>query len=87
MRLLLNAGADINKSSPTWRLTPLHVAARNGFPEIVDFLLENGADPAIRDKENNATPFEYAKHEERHGKADYPADAVFKVFAQHGVRE
>lgn len=41
--------------------TPLHHAARLGHTEIVKALVEGGADPALRDKVNGATPLDFAK--------------------------
>ena len=35
-----------------WGSTPLHYAFINDLPENVDILLEAGADPTIRDKDN-----------------------------------
>ncbi len=42
--------------------TPLHVAARNGNKELVQILLDNGADPTVRDV-NSETPADCARQE------------------------
>ncbi len=44
-RLLLTHGADIDAIDDEYRSTPLGVAARNGRLEMVNCLLEQGADP------------------------------------------
>ena len=43
---LLGHGADINELDERGR-TPLHIACSKDFPEMLDLLFENGADPAI----------------------------------------
>ena len=44
-RLLLDHGADINTIDEEYRSTPLGCAARRGQKEMVELLLERGADP------------------------------------------
>lgn len=46
---LIEAGADVNASTPLGR-TPLHVAASQGHGHIVDLLLEKGADIDAEDE-------------------------------------
>ena len=43
-RLLLAAGANVNDAD-AWGVSALVLAAHSGYRELVDFLLENGADP------------------------------------------
>jgi len=43
-RLLVEAGADVNDQD-AWGVSVLVLAAHSGFRDLVDFLLENGADP------------------------------------------
>lgn len=69
VELLLQLGFDVNALSRSdvprldrqWE-TALHVAASNGNLELARLLLDNGADPMIRDKRFDATPREWAEH-------------------------
>jgi ankyrin repeat protein len=69
VELLLQLGFDVNALSRSdvprldrqWE-TALHVAASNGNLELARLLLDNGADPTIRDKRFDATPREWAEH-------------------------
>jgi len=45
---LLDGGADINRTSPD-QTTPLMMAAGYGYTDIVELLLERGADPRVAD--------------------------------------
>ncbi|KAG7278562.1 hypothetical protein CRUP_033430 [Coryphaenoides rupestris] len=49
-RLLLSRGAGPRVADPSTGSTPLHDAARAGFPDTVRALLESSADPAARDR-------------------------------------
>ncbi len=70
-RLLLDAGADINRASPTG-LTSLHAAARLDLKDLVRFLGERGADLMAKDR-SGATPLDIA--EGRAGSAARPGTA------------
>lgn len=50
VRELLDAGASVTRPSPTSDITPLSVAARESRNDIVQALLQRGADPSVRDK-------------------------------------
>ena len=52
-------GADINHQDKYGR-TPLHVAAAVDYPEMVEFLLQSGADIEARTIDENQTPIHYA---------------------------
>ncbi|KAL3728073.1 hypothetical protein ACJRO7_032771 [Eucalyptus globulus] len=49
LKLLIQAGASVNISAGG--ATPLHIAADNGNPEIINCLLDAGADPNIMDED------------------------------------
>ncbi|KAL1601105.1 hypothetical protein SLS59_005775 [Nothophoma quercina] len=57
LRELLAAGASVTHVSPTSDITPLAVAAREGRDDIVQALLERGANPSVRDKWNRSALF------------------------------
>ena len=52
VQLLLRLGADLNVQDKQWGWSPLHVAARWGYGEIVAVLVQHGARLALRDDEN-----------------------------------
>jgi ankyrin repeat protein len=43
IKILIRYGADVNYSNNEYKLTPLRNAARNGYLEVVRFLVEKGA--------------------------------------------
>ena len=54
-RVLIEAGEDVNKQCEHGR-TALHMAAAWGHADVVQLLLENGANPTIVDEEGMAPP-------------------------------
>ena len=62
-RLLINAGAEINRKCEHGR-TALQMAAAWGHLDVVQLLIDNGADPNISDDEG-MTPLMIASHSKR----------------------
>lgn len=63
VRILVEAGADINKPCEHGR-TALHMAAAWGHLDIVEYLLEKGADPGlIADSEGTAEDMAHARQQ------------------------
>lgn len=59
IRLLVEAGADINSQNDSGK-TPLHWAVENYGADAVQWLLSNGADAGLVERETNLTPHDYA---------------------------
>jgi truncated hemoglobin YjbI len=59
VRALVRAGADVNARNGVTRATALHMAARRGFVEIAQTLLDCGAETDARDRKGD-TPLERA---------------------------
>jgi ankyrin repeat protein len=80
-KLLVEAGADVNKPDRT-RATPLHLACECGArPEAVSFLVEHGADVNARDG-HGETPLQIAMKPGRW----HSAEGV-TTLQQHGAKE
>ena len=58
-KALVQSGAHVN-SVDCENCTPLHAAVMQRHPDVVSFLLENGADPTIKNNEGE-TPYDLAK--------------------------
>ncbi|HEX4419297.1 MAG TPA: ankyrin repeat domain-containing protein [Kofleriaceae bacterium] len=64
VRLLLDHGINID-ATPTgshWTATALHAAAGQGQREVVELLVERGADQSIKDVRYQSTPLGWATH-------------------------
>ncbi|MCM3902061.1 MAG: ankyrin repeat domain-containing protein [Pyrinomonadaceae bacterium] len=77
-KLLLQKGADINAIQPGFDYagTGLHYAALRGHRTMVEFLLEHGANPNIKDPKVNNSPAgwaAYGGHEELEDYLDHAA--------------
>ena len=59
---MLNADASLARATDEEGATALHHAAVNGYREIVDLLLDAGADIDARDSIHGATPAGWAIH-------------------------
>ena len=75
-RLVVDCGVDPMREYD-YGNTPLHAAAIYGYSEIVEFLLNHGVDPNIRNKKYGATPLHYA--------AAYGNSKVVEVLLEHGA--
>jgi ankyrin repeat protein len=79
IRTLLDAGADPNLEIPDWKGTALTIASTMGQPEIVEALLNKGADINHRD-ENSFTALHAAVRDSDYGEErDQRARAVATV--------
>lgn len=67
VRLLASLGFDVNAKR---RITALHQAAYDGDVELVQLLLELGADPTITDDDFHTPPLRWAEHTRQHAVAD-----------------
>lgn len=65
--LLVQAGADLNARSSCLGYVPLHEVRTTG---MIDYLLDHGADPSIRNSEGQ-TPLEYLIQEEENEEAKH----------------
>jgi hypothetical protein len=70
---LLTRGAEINAIPAGFDFagTPLHYAALNNRREMVDWLLEHGADPTLRDTKVDNTPDGWAAYAQHSQVAQY----------------
>jgi len=72
-RLVIDCGVDPNILSEL-RFTSLFIALSSGHPEVVEFLLEHGADPNIKNNDGS-TPLHYAADNSK----------VVEVLLEHGA--
>lgn len=60
LKLALQRGASVKDSTYEWRMPPLHLAMVFGTPEMVQLLLQHGADPDLNEMDRGNTPIEFA---------------------------
>jgi len=69
LRYFISRGCGVNEISATNGLRPLHIAAIEGKAEVVELLLENGADPTLKSEPSvigtSMTPLEAAERSEK----------------------
>jgi hypothetical protein len=66
--LLIELGFDVNASDRTaW----LHAVAMRGNLDVIRRLLEQGADPRVRDPSFDGTPAGWAEHDRQHDAQEY----------------
>jgi len=77
-RLLLQKGAAIDSIPPGFDFagTGLHYAAVNGHREMVEFLLEQGANPNVKDQKVNKSPAGWADYGGHKALSDYLEQAA-----------
>ena len=63
VQLVIDLGVDVNDPARTQRITALHDAAASGRGDLVQLLLQAGADPNARDLEFDARPSGWADHQ------------------------
>ena len=86
-RILLDAGADPNVAIPDWGGTALIIASTMGQADIVEALLDKGADPNYRD-DNSFTALHAAVRDSDYGEDREQrarAVATVKVLLAHGA--
>ncbi|NQY75524.1 MAG: ankyrin repeat domain-containing protein [Candidatus Margulisbacteria bacterium] len=82
--LLLKAGANPNSQNQNDQKTPLHIAAKYNFSDVVDRLLEQkNVNVTIKDG-NGKTPFDLAKE---NNNAGYQITESIKAFIQDKMEE
>lgn len=52
VKLLVEKGADLDYKHPITKMTALALAAVDGFPDVVSYLLSKGADPNVKMRGN-----------------------------------
>ncbi|MBV8820985.1 MAG: ankyrin repeat domain-containing protein [Acidobacteriaceae bacterium] len=67
---LIQAGADVNARCGVQQVTALHMAARRGNVPVAAVLLDNAADPTLRDKKGH-TPLDRAVNCRKHDMIRY----------------
>jgi ankyrin repeat protein len=77
VKVLLDAGAEINRPSAGDRITPITVAVINGQYDIAKFLLEKGADPRLAE-DNGVTPLYAVLNCQWAPKALYPQPRAYE---------
>jgi hypothetical protein len=60
IKMLVEAGADINMKDSTHQETVLHLAARHGPTDLVEYLLQHDANPYVANREGK-TPLDVSK--------------------------
>ena len=65
----LAAGTDVNANDRSGS-TPLHHAAEGGHKELIELLIENGADLNVKDETLGKTPLGWAIHRKKTEAAD-----------------
>ncbi|XP_034648205.1 NF-kappa-B inhibitor beta [Trachemys scripta elegans] len=78
VKLLVDAGADLNKAEMSCGRSPLHLAVESQSPEVVECLLRAGADPRAR-MNAGYTPIYSAVHR--------PSQKILQLLREFGSEE
>jgi ankyrin repeat protein len=78
MRLLVDAGADVNYSEPGTGITPLHEACSRNRYEVASFLIEKGANVNASEGSRYGTPL--------HAAATYFRKKICELLLRNGAR-
>ncbi len=62
VRLMLDLGFPVNHPESSHNYSPLHNASFGGYADVVELLLERGADVTLRDPSFHSTPLQHAIH-------------------------
>lgn len=81
INLLISYGANVNAYYVKDQYGPLTTAVRRKLPEVVDLLLEHGADSELQVINHNKTALDYAK--EMTDENDERGHRVLQSFAKH----
>ena len=84
-RVLVDAGANVNMTSPADRTSPLLIAIINGHFDLAMYLLEHGADPRLA-SDAGATPLYAVLNVQWAPKAAYPQPRAY-LQQQHSYLE
>lgn len=77
VRVLLDAGADVDIRDATWGWTPLMLASNRGNTDLVRLLLARGADVTLQGSDGTALHLAEVKHR----------DEVVRILREAGARE
>jgi ankyrin repeat protein len=69
LRVLLEAGVDVNQAQERTRQTALHMAAQHGWPHAVQLLADKGADLEFKDSRGMAA-YDFAREQGARGAPD-----------------
>jgi uncharacterized protein len=87
VKVLLQAGADIESANGPDNRTPLLVAARAGRTAVTEYLLAEGANPQARNSHNHTALSLLANNPNSDGNADLLGTASLLIAALHPPRQ
>jgi ankyrin repeat protein len=84
VKLLIRHGAKVTVSRPTDGMTPLHMAVSTGNKELVEFLLTNGAEANVWNKEG-LTPLDICKRAVASPNSSANVEEIAAMLRTHGA--